>query len=176
MKSAIFRIEARADALEAYHWYHTKDFELAQRFKAELDRVVGLVRQRPLAYPVLLRGARKAFVINPTPVAKVIPMGSDSCVRPRRAVIQSAPADAATRRAPEASRIALEGQANGEPLVVVRHAPEREPERGRRPQQQRPKTFAVARGARSGDCHRAHRSRAGADPAVSSFPLASHRL
>ncbi len=62
MKRAIFRPEARVDALEAFRWYDVKDSELAQRFKAEVDRVVGLIEQRPLAYPVLLRGARKALL------------------------------------------------------------------------------------------------------------------
>jgi plasmid stabilization system protein ParE len=60
VKQAIFRREARADALEAYRWYEQQEAGLGAEFRDELRATVQRVRENPLAYRVLLRDTRRA--------------------------------------------------------------------------------------------------------------------
>jgi plasmid stabilization system protein ParE len=62
MKSIVFRIEARLDALEAYRWYEARDAGRGEKFRDELDRVLNLIAERPLSYPAMLRNARRALL------------------------------------------------------------------------------------------------------------------
>ena len=59
MKRVIFRREARADALEGYRWYESKEPGLGAQFRAELWAAVHRIRESPTAYRVLHRDTRR---------------------------------------------------------------------------------------------------------------------
>lgn len=60
MKQVIFRREARADVLEAYHWYEAHEPGLGPEFRTELRATIERIRRTPLAYRVLHRETRRA--------------------------------------------------------------------------------------------------------------------
>lgn len=58
----IFLPEARAEALEAFHWYEQQRVELGVVLRAALDEAMRRVRVTPLAYPIQYRDLRRVIV------------------------------------------------------------------------------------------------------------------
>lgn len=55
-----FRPEAAAEAVEARAWYAGRSADAGERFAAELGTIVGRVAERPLAFPDVQAGVRRA--------------------------------------------------------------------------------------------------------------------
>jgi plasmid stabilization system protein ParE len=60
VKRVIFRREARADVLEAFHWYEAQEPGLGAEFRDELQAAVERLRGIPATYRVLFRETRRA--------------------------------------------------------------------------------------------------------------------
>lgn len=62
MTRVIFRKEAHAEALEAFHWYEEQRIGLGAEFRNGLQDAVRRMRSTPLAYPVVHRDLRRVLV------------------------------------------------------------------------------------------------------------------
>jgi plasmid stabilization system protein ParE len=56
----VFGPGARAEMLEASHWYATHAEVLARRFVGEVDAVVTRIADNPLQFPLVLKDVRRA--------------------------------------------------------------------------------------------------------------------
>src|SRR4051794_9706759 len=54
--------EARLDILDAGSWYRARGTEIAQQFRQQLRRTIGLIRSNPQAYQEVAPGVRRAVV------------------------------------------------------------------------------------------------------------------
>lgn len=62
MKRVLFRPEARAEVLEAFHWYEEQRPGLGGVFRTCLDLAIERIQKAPLAYAVQHRDLRRALV------------------------------------------------------------------------------------------------------------------
>lgn len=53
---------ARAEYLEAWEWYEARSREAADAFEAEVQASLGLVVDRPEAWPIVRSGVRKKIL------------------------------------------------------------------------------------------------------------------
>ncbi|WCQ87489.1 MULTISPECIES: type II toxin-antitoxin system RelE/ParE family toxin [Sorangium] len=58
----VFLAEARAEALETFHWYEEQRSGLGAVFRRELDDAIKRIWNAPLAYPPLYRDLRRVLV------------------------------------------------------------------------------------------------------------------
>ncbi len=62
MKSIVFQVEARQDALDAFSWYEERRAGLGALFREELDATLRRLAQHPEGYSPTKRGLRHAPV------------------------------------------------------------------------------------------------------------------
>ena len=58
----IVRPEAEADIEESFNWYEDQDHGLGHDFRSEVNRCLELIEARPLMYPEVYRGLRRAVM------------------------------------------------------------------------------------------------------------------
>jgi len=57
----IIRPEAKADLLDAYHWYQEQRQGLGNDFKLCVDEVISQIRRNPLIHKVIFQNVRRSF-------------------------------------------------------------------------------------------------------------------
>jgi len=65
-RQLIVRPEAEADIEESFDWYEAQESGLGHDFRLAVSRCLGLIEARPLMFPDVYRGLRRA-VINRFP-------------------------------------------------------------------------------------------------------------
>jgi len=60
MISICFGAAARTEMLEAVDWYNAHAPGIGEQFLAEVDAVVARISERPLLFPVVFKGVRRA--------------------------------------------------------------------------------------------------------------------
>ena len=58
----VVRPLAELDLIDAQEWYEERGTGLGAQFRSEIDRVMDLVAESPLAFPVVYRGVRRAVL------------------------------------------------------------------------------------------------------------------
>ena len=56
----IVRPEARADLLDAFHWYQEQQEGLGHDFKSSVDEVIVKIRKNPLNYKTVFQNVRRS--------------------------------------------------------------------------------------------------------------------
>ena len=60
--TVVFHPEASQDVQEAFRWYESRDSDVADAFRAALDRAVDRIRERPLGCPTYGHGLRRVLL------------------------------------------------------------------------------------------------------------------
>jgi len=58
----IIRPEAKADLLDAFHWYQDRKDGLGYDFKLCVDEVMSKIQRNPLAYKTIFQEIRRAII------------------------------------------------------------------------------------------------------------------
>jgi len=60
--SVVFTPAARAELIDAQHWYESEAPGLGRRFRAEIDSAIERISANPLQFPAVYRNVRRALL------------------------------------------------------------------------------------------------------------------